>query len=125
LQTETDEITFVSCGHPSPRLIHLDGRREALLANGPALGIFGEAEYFNESKFLSYGDILILYTDGVVEIENHNGDPFGVERLMTLVSQYRHLPAKALLQKVIAETKAFSGSQTYLDDFTLVIVKKE
>ena len=125
LHTETDEITFVSCGHPSPRLIHLDGRTEALLANGPALGIFGEADYFNESKFLSYGDILILYTDGVVEIENHNGDPFGVERLMTLVSQYRHLPAKALLQKVINETKSFSGSQTYLDDFTLVIVKKE
>jgi sigma-B regulation protein RsbU (phosphoserine phosphatase) len=125
LQTETDEITFVSCGHPSPRLIHLDGRREALLANGPALGIFGEANYFNESKFLSYGDILILYTDGVVEIENHKGDPFGVERLMILVSQYRQLPAKALLQKVIAETKNFSGSQTYLDDFTLVIVKKE
>jgi serine phosphatase RsbU (regulator of sigma subunit) len=61
----------------------------------------------------------------VVEIENHKGDPFGVERLMILVSQYRHLPAKALLQKVINETKSFSGSQTYLDDFTLVIVKKE
>ena len=125
LHTTNDEIIFVSCGHPSPRLLHLAGRSEGLLSNGPALGIFSNADYYNESKFLSYGDVLILFTDGVVEIENQKGEPFGVKRLTAIVNKHRQLPAKDLIQKVIAETKSFSGSQTYQDDFTLVIVKKE
>jgi len=125
LNTENDEITFISCGHPSPQLLHLNGQSEGLHNNSPALGIFSAVDYINESKTLAPGDILIIYTDGVVEVENQKGDPFGVKRLIKVVSTYRQSPAKIILEKVIAETSAFSGSKTYLDDFTLVIVKKE
>jgi serine phosphatase RsbU (regulator of sigma subunit) len=48
-----------------------------------------------------------------------------VARLIKVVSSNRQSLAKIILEQVIAETRAFSGSQTYLDDFTLVILKKE
>jgi sigma-B regulation protein RsbU (phosphoserine phosphatase) len=103
----------------------LNGQSEELHNNGPALGIFSTVDYTNERKSLVPGDLLIIYTDGVVEVENQHGDPFGVARLIKVVSSNRQSLAKIILEQVIAETRAFSGSQTYLDDFTLVILKKE
>ena len=65
-----------------------------------------------------------MYTDGVVEMENPDSKVYGVENLVNLITENRALPAKELIQQVIAQTQAYSGFKTYLDDFTLVIVKK-
>jgi sigma-B regulation protein RsbU (phosphoserine phosphatase) len=124
LNPERDEMTFVRCGHPSPCVIHRDGEPEFLAANRPAFGIYRKVDYVDETKPLIEGDIVILYTDGVVEIENTKGQQFGVSRLITIISQNQELPASGLIQQVIWETQAFSDFQTYLDDFTLVILKK-
>ncbi len=124
LDPQNDEVIFVSCGHPSPRLLHTDGSSESLQSNGPAFGIYSKVDYVNETKNLSHGDILVMYTDGVVDIENPDGEPFGIERLKKLVTKYTELTVKEMIQKIIRETQAHSGYLTYQDDFTLVIVKK-
>ena len=124
LDPEINQGTFVSCGHPSPCLLHADGISEYLESNGPAFGIYSNINYVNERMHLLNGDILIMYTDGVLEMENPDGKVYGVENLVNLITKNRALPAKDLIQQVIAQTQAYSGFQTYLDDFTLVIVKK-
>jgi sigma-B regulation protein RsbU (phosphoserine phosphatase) len=124
LDQQNDEITFVSCGHPSPCLLHLDNRLECLASNGPAFGIYSDSHYVNESKVLDKGDILLMYTDGVVDIENTKGEAFGVERLINVVKNNKSMPADILIQNVIHYAQAFSGGQNFDDDFTLVILKK-
>ena len=125
LNPDTGEMTFVRCGHPSPILLHQDGKTETLTSNGPAFGVYGQAEYINESKSLTPGDILVIYTDGVVEIEDPEGKVYSIERLMDFIFKHRDLPSRGLIGRIILETQAFTGYQTYLDDFTLMIVKKE
>jgi phosphoserine phosphatase RsbU/P len=125
IDTNNDRVAFVRCGHPSPLLLHKNGKLETLDANGPAFGIFSNVGYVNENMTLSAGDILVMYTDGVIELENQTGEAFGFDRLKNLVSHYKELAAKDLIRKVVSETGAFSAFKTPLDDFTLVIIKKE
>lgn len=79
----------------------------------------------DETKILSPRDILVIFTDGVVDTENQRGEAFGTKRLMAAVTKYRNLPAKALIQEIINQTRIFNDFQPFQDDFTLVIVKKE
>ena len=117
--------TFVRCGHPSPMLLQKDGKLETLDANGPAFGIFSNVGYTNENMTLSSGDILVMYTDGVVDLENPAGVAFGCNRLKALIARNKTISARGLIRRVIQETRNFSDNQIPLDDFTLVIVKKE
>jgi len=124
LDPKNDKVTFVSCGHPPVWLLHRDGKSDLMMTNGPALGIFSNIDYVNESKQLFPGDILIMYTDGVIEMDNPKVESFGIVRLKKVLTENWDLPAADLIQQVISYTKAFSGFQSYLDDFTLLIVKK-
>lgn len=125
LDAEVHEFTYVCSGHPPPLLIHADGTMQQLEVRGPALGVFRDARYTTETRLLLPGDILALYTDGVVEVANLLGEEFGVERLVNAIDRARGATSEGIIQAVIAETRKFSGSTTYSDDFTLVIVKRE
>jgi len=124
LDPKADMITFASCGHPPAWLIHSDGRSEFMTKNGPALGVFDKVNYQNESTQLHPGDILVIYTDGAIETDTAKIESYGILRLKMILNENRDLPAKDLIQRVISHIRAFSGSSIYLDDVTLVIVKK-
>jgi sigma-B regulation protein RsbU (phosphoserine phosphatase) len=123
LNPEHDEFTYICCGQQPPLLLHSDGSMGNLDMHGPALGILKNVHYSTEKLSRSPGDILTLYTDGVVELTNPEGVDFGIERLVSEVNSGRDLPAAELVQKIIRVTQQFSGSQSYQDDFTLVIIK--
>jgi sigma-B regulation protein RsbU (phosphoserine phosphatase) len=125
MDSRKDRITFTRCGHPSPRILHPGGSSSTLHVNMPALGIYRNVNYKDESTTLSPGDILVIFTDGVVDTENRQGKAFGGKILMNVIAENRSLPAKDIIQKVISETRIFSEFQPLLDDFTLVILKKE
>jgi sigma-B regulation protein RsbU (phosphoserine phosphatase) len=96
---------------------------EILGENGPALGIFAHADYPAGKASLLPGDLLVLYTDGVVEITNAEGIQFRPERLAHVLQRKRYPSAEEVIQEIVRETKAFSGMDSYLDDFTLVIIQ--
>jgi phosphoserine phosphatase RsbU/P len=118
------EFTYVSCGHPPPLLVHSDGSWERLAVHGPVLGIFQAPAYPTDVRQLEPGDIVVLYTDGVVELTNPEEQEFGIERLAEALRYERHLAANELIQQVFRHTREFSGSQSYVDDFTLVVAKR-
>ena len=125
LDPKLDRMIFTRCGHPSPTLIHIDGTSEYLQLNKPAFGIYRKVQYLDETKKLSPGDILVIFTDGVMDTEDHHGEAFGIKRLMAAVTKNRNLPAKALINEIINQTRIFNDFQPFQDDFTLVILKKE
>jgi sigma-B regulation protein RsbU (phosphoserine phosphatase) len=83
------------------------------------------AQFKPDTVTLERGDILVLYTDGVIEVMNAAGEMFGTERLEGVVRQHSDRPARDLVQAVVDDTQAFASRRAYDDDFTLVIVKRE
>ena len=125
LDAPSGDVTYISCGHPPPLLLRASGDVEKLNRHNPALGIFQNLHHNDEEIILAPGDILVLYTDGVFELTNQHGETFGLPRLVQVLRENRQLPAAEIILKVIRATQVFSHDYGYLDDFTLVIVRRE
>ena len=125
LEAPTGNLTYISCGHPPPILLRTNGEAEKLTRHNPALGIFENLHHSDEEVILAPGDILVLYTDGVIELMNQNNVTFGISRLVQVIRENQQLPAAEIILKVIQATQVYSDNYGFLDDFTLVIVRRE
>ena len=74
---------------------------------------------------LGRGDLFVLYTDGITEAMNHDGDCFGDARLASLVGQHADLPADELRERILREIDAFTESAPQQDDMTMVVLRVE
>jgi sigma-B regulation protein RsbU (phosphoserine phosphatase) len=125
LEPISGDLTYISCGHPPPLLVRANGEVEKLNRHNPALGIFQNLHHQDEESNLAPGDILVLYTDGVTEIMNEHNVSFGVQRMGQVIRENQQLSAADLVLKVIRATGAFTAHYGFLDDFTLIIVRRE
>jgi serine phosphatase RsbU (regulator of sigma subunit) len=117
----TGMLAYCNAGHPSPLLVRADGRIEELAAGGLPLGIRTQAIYGGGTTVMRSGDLLVLYTDGI--IERRNGDEFfGGERLYDLVREHRRRSARGLQDLVLSAVRGFAA--TPLDDDTTLLVVK-
>jgi sigma-B regulation protein RsbU (phosphoserine phosphatase) len=124
----TGETHFSSAGHPSPfRLCAGDGAVEPLKLydprHGPALGLFEKTVYPTCQCPFSVGDAIVLFTDGIYEVNNDAGEEFGQERLLDAVRRGVRLPAEELFDQLLREAHQFSGSSDFEDDVCLVGVQ--
>ncbi len=124
---EKGTISYSNAGHPSPIRIRRDTGQtshlvEEPLASGPVLGVFGEVTYQTVTSELSSHDMFALFTDGLYEIENeaHPEDEYGEERLLKAFQARAQLPADQLFDDVLAEVRAFSGSNDFEDDVCVI-----
>jgi phosphoserine phosphatase RsbU/P len=124
LDPATGDFIYSNCGHNPPLLFRAAGAPTALTVGGPALSVVGHLPYAAETVALAPGDLLLLYTDGVVELTNGEGEEFGVARLETAVRGAHSRPLPALIDAIVAQTQAFAGSAHLLDDFTLLLVRR-
>jgi sigma-B regulation protein RsbU (phosphoserine phosphatase) len=88
---------------------------------GVPLGLFPDWKYERGEVQLAAGDRLVLFTDGVTEVSGAAGEEFGEERLAAVLLENRHLSARELQEKILAEVNEFSGGR-FEDDATLVVV---
>ncbi len=110
-------------GHPQPVLLRADGRIEVLDAGGPLIGL-GAMLGFDEAEVaLQPADRLLLYTDGVVELTDPTGAPFGEERLYRAVHAARGLPLEAACDPLVEPARAFAAGSEPLDDITLLALE--
>ena len=86
------------------------------------LGLFEKWECSVAEVQLAAGDILILYTDGVTEAENAEGEQFSESRLIETMLAQRHLPVPSLLETIVATVQKFSDGEQ-ADDITLVLAR--
>ncbi|MGH3119064.1 MAG: PP2C family protein-serine/threonine phosphatase, partial [Gaiellales bacterium] len=123
-EDESGRLLYANCGHNPPLLVRLDGTTEWLSPTAPVVGLFDIDEWSCDVGELAIhpGDTLVLYTDGVTEAQDGDGEFFDEERLVELVQQHRQLPAPALLQTIIDVVTRFSGT-VQEDDLTLVIAR--
>ena len=115
---------YANCGHNPPILMRAGGQVERLAATTTVVGLFTDWECPIREVTLEPGDVLVVYTDGVTEAANADGEEFGEERLLEVVQAHRLVSVGALLKAISAEVQRFSyGEQT--DDLTLVVVKSK
>jgi sigma-B regulation protein RsbU (phosphoserine phosphatase) len=122
------ELRYANAGHPVPLCVHRAQRSvEALSFNGskpgPVLGIFDDAEYHCSSCKLSAGDTLLLFTDGLFEVEGADAQYYDQARLLKSVSQRASLCADELCKQLVAEVQQFAVTKDFADDVCLIAME--
>jgi len=121
-------ISYVSCGHPTPYLCRNAGKGvelHALVARGNPLGT-GSAQAVTkpQQRALEAGDLLVWYTDGVIEAQDPHGEPFGDRRMQRLLRRIDPaLTAVAIHDLVHASVAAHRAGRPRSDDETLVVAR--
>ena len=85
--------------------------------------MFADAHYETSHCPLSVHDMLLLFTDGLFEVEGDDGDFYDQRRLLDAVNQRINLPASELCREVLAEIQQFSASKTFTDDVCIVTME--
>jgi anti-sigma regulatory factor (Ser/Thr protein kinase) len=123
IHVENLTVTFARAGHELPILwTDAEGKCRFLEGNGLPLGMFHNAEYETCQTQMGEGDKLVLYTDGLCDATNDEGERFGSKRLVDLVTRYSSLSAKNLLKVIELNVTKFMGSQPQTDDIALIII---
>jgi phosphoserine phosphatase RsbU/P len=125
LDPASGRFTYTNCGHNPPILVRPDGTFDELTTGGPVLGILENAQYEEAIINILPGDALVLYTDGVVEAASEDGREFGIRRLEQTLQASLDLAARKIIRAIMDATRSFTETDSYEDDFTLVVVKRE
>lgn len=115
-------ITYVNAGHDPPLLLRGDSFRE-LDVGGMVIGVVLDSEYEEETIELETGDVLVFYTDGVIDALNFDGEHFGRPRLRESIRKHRDAEAGTLAQQILWDTRRFAGLTQQNDDITVVVAK--
>ena len=124
------ELRFANAGHPSPLFVdRTAGLVEPLKRrdprHGPALGLFNKALYPTGRCPMAVQDLVLLFTDGLYEVDGVNHEEFGQDRLIQAVRARLKRPTGQLLDELLDEIQRFSGQQDFEDDVCIVSVELE
>jgi phosphoserine phosphatase RsbU/P len=124
LQPATGALTYVSAGHNPPALRRVSRNLERLEAGGLPLGIRPDARYESGSTTLHPGDLLVIFTDGLVEAENERGEEYSESRLLELLRRMAEGSAAEDLKILVASVESFVGPAPQHDDITCLILRR-
>ncbi len=124
LNTLDGTLVFCNAGHNPPIVICGGAPPQRLQAGGPVLGVFPQVRYQRQQIALSPTtgqSRLTLFTDGLTEATNRDGEEFGEERLLDLLLAHQELPVRELRQRILETVIAFHG-RSFADDVTLLTI---
>ncbi|HVS31543.1 MAG TPA: PP2C family protein-serine/threonine phosphatase [Thermoanaerobaculia bacterium] len=123
LDPRTQTLRFSSAGHLDPYVFRSNGRRiEALSSWGFPLGVKRREPFREHTVDFSAGDRLVLYSDGLIEAIDDDGEPFGFERFEKTILESGHLSADDIKKSLLSAVKKFTHNRPPEDDQTLVVV---
>jgi serine phosphatase RsbU (regulator of sigma subunit) len=124
IDPENKRLLYINAGHNPPLLLHADGTSELLAHSGLPLGIFDDSRYSESVVDFRSGDVLVLYTDGVVEARNARDEEFELRRLEEVVRLAADRRAYEMAQAITSAVNDHSfdvdGPE---DDLTVLIIK--
>ena len=127
LNVAEGEMRYTHAGHPNPLHVRRSaGTVEpfpAINPHGPVLGVFEHAEYATGKCAIAPGDLIILFTDGLFEVEIAKDDYYGEERLANAVRQRIGLSGEELFAQILSEIQEASVDKEFSDDVCLLGVE--
>lgn len=116
------KLTYCNAGHNPPLYFNSQGFQR-LTTGGTVVGIFPDADFEQETIQLQGGDILVAYTDGIVESVNEYGEEFGEQRLIDLIKHKSDLPAEQLQKAIVEEVLGWAFEEERDDDMTMIVAR--
>jgi serine phosphatase RsbU (regulator of sigma subunit) len=120
----TGAITYVNAGQNPPLIRRLNGRYERLGTTGVALGMFDKSVFTSVDTVLDPGETLILYSDGITEAEDPNGQPFEEAGLELVVERFTNRAAGEIGAQVLTAVEAHARQSRFVDDLTILVLKR-
>lgn len=123
LDTTNRTFVYSNAGHNPPLLMSANGDSRLVEYGDLPLGMFFETRYHQHYLRIEPKQTLVLYTDGITEAENPEGEEFGLDRFKESLREGFDLPARELIKFIREELNKFTESEYLNDDGTLFIVK--
>lgn len=119
-------LLYANAGHNSPLVYHTStGSIEELEPTGQILGPFPGESFRVENTLVAPGDMVLIFTDGLSEARDGEGNMYSEERVKNFLKEHHGLPAKEFADLLMADVNAFEGQAGSFDDKTLVVVKRQ
>jgi len=118
-------LTYCNAGHFPPILFRQDGDVQLLETGGPLLGALQGAEFASGELTLEPGDTLVVYSDGVVECRNPEGEEFGLDRLIAALPRAKQHSAHGTLMMLLAVVQEFANGYPMSDDMSLTLIQRD
>jgi len=122
LDRVTLTLRYVNAGHNPPFVIHRGGTLDRLEPSGAPVGLFPDATWSEDVIHLHPGDLVLAYTDGVIETSSPSGQEWGINGLLQAAEAARMQPADELVRSILDSMDAFSGG-VQIDDATVAILR--
>jgi phosphoserine phosphatase RsbU/P len=119
----TRRLEYINAGHNNPILRRKDGMIERLETGGVPLGIESSSQYDIGSADLASGDLLLLFTDGMVDAFNQKGEEFGDPRLVSYMNSLEGQTAQQSMQFLMQQVDGFVGATRQFDDITCLVLR--
>jgi sigma-B regulation protein RsbU (phosphoserine phosphatase) len=121
----TQRLTYVNAGHNPPVYLRADDDSEfrQLTSGGLVAGAFEHSAYEQETVQMRSNDLLFLYTDGLTEALNVDGEEFGTSRMMETLKSIASLSADQIRDVVARRVKEWCAGMSLYDDLTFVVMK--
>ncbi len=123
LDPATRQLTHVNAGHNWPVLRRASGTIERLQTGGVPLGLMRNARYECGQTTLAPGDLLLVFTDGLVEAEDGKEEQYGELRMLTTLNSYSGATATQVLNGLMTSADRFVGSVPQQDDITCLVLR--
>lgn len=123
-------VRYANAGHPWPVHIHRDNGTLGPICSaserpGPALGVFKDALYETHTRPIAARDLLILFTDGLCEVEGEHETYFNQDMLQEVLRKALHRPVDKLIDETLNEVREFAVNRSFTDDVCLIGVEIE
>ena len=133
LDPSTGKFDYCSAGHPPALLLRANGKVETLTEGGLLLGVLPTAPYVRGAINLEHGDVLLAYSDGVLETLNNSDEEFGLSRIeaqlrratLSLNDTRGKNSAESILFSILAAVQDFALSHPLVDDLSAVVIKRD
>ena len=122
--TATGVFNYCSAGHPPALLLRANGTLEKLTEGGMLLGAVSTAPYVSGCFELNAGDVLLVYSDGITESENSQGEEFGDARLEEQLRGGHTGDANTVLFSVLGAVQDFAAANPLIDDMSVAVVRR-
>jgi HAMP domain-containing protein len=124
LDPATGEIRYANAGHDAPLVVGSDGKVTELTGGGLILGMLPQFVYDEAAAVLDRGALLAIFTDGVTEAQDPEGEFYGPERLAEVLQQLRARSCADILHGLTEEIAAFAGDGPQSDDITVILARR-
>jgi phosphoserine phosphatase RsbU/P len=121
---QNGDLVYCNAGHNPPLLARRGGEVKRLEEGGPVLGVLPRLDYKKQYCHLEFGDVIVLYSDGVTEAISPSAQMFGEEKLVRILQEKRHEPADLILKAVNQAVQDWIGEAPATDDITLMVARR-